>query len=122
MELTWIGGSNSWFCIKAGGKVLHIDPSYSPRGHVRGPEMAEKADLIPEMGQLGHVDVALLPIGGTFTMDVDAATEAAKIIRAAWVVPMHNLRTPIDELRTRLGTQTEVQTILAEQGKPFVLF
>jgi L-ascorbate metabolism protein UlaG (beta-lactamase superfamily) len=221
MELTWIGGSTSWFRIKACGKVIHIDPSYSPRGHVHGPEMNEKADLvlithshgdhfqkvtvqalsadptiviapikvakklqpsgqvvvtepgkehdiawasiravhaynlgvkghifhkkgkcvgyllkiegrtiyhagdtefIPEMRELGQVDLALLPIGGTFTMDADSAAEAAKAIGAPLVVPMHNLRTPIIELKTRLDGVPGIQVILAERGKPFQPF
>ncbi len=46
MELTWIDGSTSWFWVKAGGKTIHIDPSYHPRDHARGPEMNDKADLV----------------------------------------------------------------------------
>ena len=35
------------------------------------------------------VDVALLPIGGNFTMDPEEALEAAKLIRAGLTIPMH---------------------------------
>ena len=38
---------------------------------------AGDTDFIPEMKQLGHVDVALLPSGGTYTMDNNEAAEAA---------------------------------------------
>lgn len=41
-----------------------------------------------EMGQI-EVDVAMLPIGGTFTMDMYGALSAAKKIKAKFVVPMH---------------------------------
>ena len=75
--------------------------------------------LIPEINQLGHVDLALLPIGGTFTMDVDDAAEAARAIGAKYVVPMHNLKTPTSELKARLQNDPEIQVILAEPGKPF---
>lgn len=44
--------------------------------------------LIPEMHKIG-CDVALLPVGGTFTMDYEAAVEAAKRIRPHVAVPMH---------------------------------
>jgi L-ascorbate metabolism protein UlaG (beta-lactamase superfamily) len=46
-------------------------------------------DLIPEMSQLGKVHVAFLPLGGTYTMDVDEAIIAANTIRADITVPMH---------------------------------
>jgi L-ascorbate metabolism protein UlaG (beta-lactamase superfamily) len=75
--------------------------------------------LIPEMKELGNIDLALLPIGGTFTMDVDEAAEAARTIGAKRVVPMHNLKTPADELRVRLQNDPGIQVIVAEPGKPF---
>jgi L-ascorbate metabolism protein UlaG (beta-lactamase superfamily) len=75
--------------------------------------------LIPEMKQLGHVDLALLPIGGTFTMDVDEAAEAARTIGASTAVPMHNLRTPCSELQVRLDGDPRVSVHLAEPGKSF---
>lgn len=63
---------------------------------------AGDTDLIPEMRELGHVDIAMLPIGGTFTMDVSKAAEAARTIGAKVVVPMHNLNAPIDALEKAL--------------------
>jgi L-ascorbate metabolism protein UlaG (beta-lactamase superfamily) len=56
---------------------------------------AGDTDLIPEMQKLtGYnkqkkVFVALLPIGGRFTMTAEEAFEAAKIIKPSVVVPMH---------------------------------
>ncbi|MFH1055149.1 MAG: MBL fold metallo-hydrolase [Candidatus Altiarchaeota archaeon] len=50
---------------------------------------AGDTDLIPEMGELGRVDAALLPVGGTYTMDWKEATEAVKLIKPAIAVPMH---------------------------------
>ncbi len=41
---------------------------------------AGDTDLIPEMGQLGNVDVALLPVSGTYVMTAKEAAEAAAII------------------------------------------
>ncbi len=41
-----------------------------------------------EMGQI-NVDVALIPIGGTYTMDIYGALSAIKRIKARFVVPMH---------------------------------
>ncbi len=56
---------------------------------------AGDTDVIPEMQKLtGHNQsgkefVALLPIGGRFTMSVEEAVEAAKIIKPTLAVPMH---------------------------------
>lgn len=45
-------------------------------------------DLIPEMNAL-EVDIALLAIGGTYTMNAKEAAESAKRIKAKIVIPMH---------------------------------
>jgi L-ascorbate metabolism protein UlaG (beta-lactamase superfamily) len=49
---------------------------------------AGDTDFIPEMKGL-KVDIALLPVSGTFVMTVDEAVEAARDIEAKVVVPMH---------------------------------
>ena len=49
---------------------------------------AGDTDLIPEMQDI-RADVALLPIGGTYTMDVIEAAQATKIIHPQVAVPMH---------------------------------
>lgn len=56
---------------------------------------AGDTDNIPEMQKLtGHKQadkkfVALLPIGGRFTMSVEEAVEAAKLIKPSLAIPMH---------------------------------
>ena len=50
---------------------------------------AGDTDFIPEMKELKNIDVALLPIGGTYTMDEVEAAEAANTIKPKIVVPMH---------------------------------
>ncbi|RLI84216.1 MAG: MBL fold metallo-hydrolase [Archaeoglobales archaeon] len=49
---------------------------------------AGDTDRIPEMKEI-EVDIALFPIGGTYTMDVDEAIEATKDIKAKFFIPMH---------------------------------
>jgi L-ascorbate metabolism protein UlaG (beta-lactamase superfamily) len=46
-------------------------------------------DLIPEMDSLGQVDIALLPVSGTYVMDAQEAAEAVKRIKPTHVIPMH---------------------------------
>jgi L-ascorbate metabolism protein UlaG (beta-lactamase superfamily) len=56
---------------------------------------AGDTDFIPEMQKLtGHKQpdkqfIALLPIGGRFTMNTEEAVEAAKLIKPALAIPMH---------------------------------
>jgi L-ascorbate metabolism protein UlaG (beta-lactamase superfamily) len=50
---------------------------------------AGDTDFIPEMNSLGNIDVAILPIGGRFTMDVKEAALAARTIKPKILVPMH---------------------------------
>ncbi|PIP18436.1 MAG: Zn-dependent hydrolase [Parcubacteria group bacterium CG23_combo_of_CG06-09_8_20_14_all_35_6] len=50
---------------------------------------AGDTDLIPEMKNIKNIDVALLPIGGTYTMNAEEAAEAVKIINPKAAVPMH---------------------------------
>jgi L-ascorbate metabolism protein UlaG (beta-lactamase superfamily) len=49
---------------------------------------AGDTDVIPEMADI-RCDVALLPVGGKYTMDAQEAIEAVKMIRPQVVVPMH---------------------------------
>lgn len=50
---------------------------------------AADTDFIEEMKDIKDIDLALLPIGGTYTMDVEQAIEAVKIIQPKVVIPMH---------------------------------
>jgi len=51
---------------------------------------AGDTDLIPEIEKLqGKISVALLPVGGTYTMNAEQAAEAASIIKPELAIPMH---------------------------------
>lgn len=49
---------------------------------------AGDTDLIPEMADL-EVDVALLPVSGTYVMDAEEAARAAAALRPRVAIPMH---------------------------------
>lgn len=55
---------------------------------------AGDTDFIPEMNNLKslNLDIAMLPMGGNFTMDVNEAIQAANAIRAKITIPMHYKR------------------------------
>jgi len=50
---------------------------------------AGDTDLIPEMKDLTNIDIALLPMGGVYTMDVNEALEANRIIQPKHAIPIH---------------------------------
>ena len=49
---------------------------------------AGDTDAVPEMAEV-HCDVALLPVGGTFTMTGDEAAAACDLLHTTAAVPMH---------------------------------
>lgn len=50
---------------------------------------AGDTDFIPEMGELTDIDVALLPVSGTYVMTAKEACEAARAIGPKVAIPMH---------------------------------
>jgi L-ascorbate metabolism protein UlaG (beta-lactamase superfamily) len=77
----------------AEGKLFH-PPEAGFVGYdlnVRGERLyhAGDTDVIPEMDAVAGVDVALLPVSGTYVMTADEAAEAARRIAPRVAVPMH---------------------------------
>ena len=79
-------------------QAYHSSDSGSPAGYiVRMPDgltvyHAGDTCIFSGMelwGQLYDIDVALLPVGGVFTMDARQAALACKLLRCKAVVPMH---------------------------------
>ena len=50
---------------------------------------AGDTDNIPEMKNLKDIDVAMLPVSGTYVMNPDEAAEAAKSVNPKIAIPMH---------------------------------
>jgi L-ascorbate metabolism protein UlaG (beta-lactamase superfamily) len=67
---------NNWvgFVIEVGSKRIYY---------------AGDTDLTDEMKSLKEIDVALLPVGGTYTMDAAEAAEATKYIQPKRAIPYH---------------------------------
>ncbi len=81
-------------------EAYNTNKSFHPQGFgvgfvltINGKKIyhAGDTDFIPEMGLLSKddIDVALLPIGWTYTMTAEEAVEAAKAIKPKIAVPMH---------------------------------
>ena len=50
---------------------------------------AGDSDNIPELKGLKDIDIALLPVSGTYVMTVQEAIDAARIIKPRLAIPMH---------------------------------
>nr|3X2X_A Chain A, UPF0173 metal-dependent hydrolase TM_1162 [Thermotoga maritima MSB8]3X2X_B Chain B, UPF0173 metal-dependent hydrolase TM_1162 [Thermotoga maritima MSB8]3X2X_C Chain C, UPF0173 metal-dependent hydrolase TM_1162 [Thermotoga maritima MSB8] len=70
------GGNPSGFLITIEGKKIY---------HAGDTGLTREMELLAEE----NVDVAFLPIGGNFVMDVEDAVRAAVMIKPKKVVPMH---------------------------------
>jgi arylsulfatase A-like enzyme/L-ascorbate metabolism protein UlaG (beta-lactamase superfamily) len=68
--------SNKWlgFVIEIGGKKIYY---------------AGDTDVVDEMKSLKGIDVAFLPVGGTYTMDAGEAAKAVKLIGPKTAIPYH---------------------------------
>ena len=78
---------------------------------------AGDTDLIPEMSNLGKVDIAFLPIGGTFTMDAEEAFKATKIIRPNLIIPMHTLKIDPKPFTVMVANITNTSWVYLEPGE-----
>jgi len=79
-------------------------------------------DFIPEMRELGSVDVALLPIGGrTFTMDVHEAVEAAIAIKPRVAIPMHRFEADPWEFKSKVEARSDIEVVPLGIGEAYRL-
>lgn len=73
------------------------------------------------IGELG-LDVALLPIGGNFTMGPECAVRAAKLLRARRVVPIHYdtfpvIRQDAHAFKRKVEEETDSECVVLEPGQ-----
>lgn len=108
--------------FKSPGKPWH------PRGYGVGYAItfenktiyhAGDTDFIPEMKELGNVDIALLPTGDKYTMDNVEAAEAAVAIGPKFVIPMHRWDTDPQEFKEKVEAKSKINVILLKEGEEF---
>ncbi|MDH5782303.1 MAG: MBL fold metallo-hydrolase [Candidatus Bathyarchaeota archaeon] len=80
---------------------------------------AGDTDFIPEMRQLGHVDVALLPSGDTYTMNNVEASEAAITISPEITIPMHRWDTDSEEFKKKVEASSDVKVVVLRKGEEY---
>jgi L-ascorbate metabolism protein UlaG (beta-lactamase superfamily) len=74
------------------------------------------------IGERNPIDVALLPIGGHYTMDRHDAVHAAELLGAAMVIPMHYdtfppIETDAGAFKSELESQTSARALVLEPGE-----
>ncbi len=77
---------------------------------------AGDTDLIPEMDEI-KADIALLPVGGTYTMTAEEAAQAAERIKPQVAIPMHygeTVGSPADAEKFKRLCSCEVRILEAE--------
>jgi len=82
---------------------------------------AGDTDYIPEMRELGKVDVALLPIGGTFTTNIQEAVEAAIAIKPGVAIPMHRLKADPEEFKDKVEAKSNTKVVSLKIGEVYHL-
>lgn len=76
--------TNKQFHPKAKGWVGYIITIHNTRIYLAGD-----TDYIPEMNSLKNIDIALLPVSGTYVMTAEEAAQAAMAIKPKVAIPMH---------------------------------
>jgi len=76
-------GAPTGFVIKAEEKTIY---------HAGDTSLFGDMKLI---GKIHHPDIALIPIGGYYTMGPEEAAEAVKLIKPTIVIPMHYQTYPV---------------------------
>jgi L-ascorbate metabolism protein UlaG (beta-lactamase superfamily) len=76
------------------------------------------------IAQRSDVDVALLPIGGHYTMDRRDAVVAAEFVGAGTVIPMHYdtfppIETDAEAFKTEVESKTSSKVVLMKPGETF---
>ena len=69
------------------------------------------------MKELGPVDVTLLPIGGTFTMDLIEAVRAAKAINPKIVIPMHRSKANPLDYKKKVEARSSIKVLPLQIGE-----
>jgi L-ascorbate metabolism protein UlaG (beta-lactamase superfamily) len=78
---------------------------------------AGDSDEIPEMAGAKGVDVALLPVSGTYVMTAAEAVKACNVIQPKLAIPMHYgaiVGSPADAEAFRIAVKCRVEILAAE--------
>lgn len=124
----YVGDSFQWLNVDISVTPAKHPQSEYPVGYVfksEGKSVYFAGDTY-DFYEMSHYnpDVALLPIGGKYTMDVFAAIKAIKQLKCKEVVPMHyntfqEIRPNLKEFEKRVKTETKATPMILEPGESF---
>ena len=80
---------------------------------------AGDTDFIPEMRSLRGIHLALLPVGGTYTMDSSEAAEATLAIGPEYVIPMHRREARLEVFKKTVEANSKTKVIVLKSGETF---
>jgi len=80
---------------------------------------AGDTDFIPEMKNLKNISLALLPSGGTYTMDNSEAAEAALAIKPEVVIPMHRWDTNPETFKKKIEEVSDIKVVILNPGEEY---
>jgi len=80
---------------------------------------AGDTDFIPEMKNLKNISLALLPSGGTYTMDNPEAAEAALAIKPEAVIPMHRWDTSPEVFKKKIEESSDIKVVILNPGEEY---
>lgn len=79
---------------------------------------AGDTDFIPEMHDLGKIDIVFLPVGGTFTMGV---CDAIRAIEPKIFIPMHFSNVDINRFKGAVANKPNIRVKLLRIGETIIL-
>ena len=84
---------------------------------------AGDTDLIHEMENIADadIDVALLPSGDTYTMDLEEAAEAALLIKPKIAIPMHLKGADPTIFKEKVESQSDIKVVILGEGEEYTL-
>lgn len=80
---------------------------------------AGDTDFISEMTQLPAIDAALLPVGGTYTMENDDGADAAIAINPKVAIPMHTWDKDTSAFKKKVESNSDVSVITLAKGAEY---
>ena len=108
------------------------DTPFHPKGYgvgflikVDGKKIyhAGDTDLIPDMEKLvdADIDVALLPSGDTYTMDLKEAAEAAMMIKPKVAIPMHLKGADPTIFKQEIESKSSIKAVILKEGEEYIV-
>jgi len=82
---------------------------------------AGDSDHLPSMNELQGVTLALLPIMGRATMDVDEAVEAALAISPEMAMPMHRRDSDPAEFKRKVESRSDIKVVVMSEGEELTI-